>query len=139
MPELRSDNPSFVLHAIDQVKIENVCPTPLHHTSLHPTPSLCSRLTSNSDQSPRSQPTKSSSKSERQVSVVQMSITSNMVKSVLSSSKNPCVWDTNLPVLSSSLDRMLPRLGSWNWVRGLLLNLELFVEFASSVRLDSMR
>jgi hypothetical protein len=24
MPELRSDNPSFVLHAIDQVKIEDV-------------------------------------------------------------------------------------------------------------------
>jgi hypothetical protein len=34
---------------------------------------------------------------------------------------------------------MLPRLGSWNWVRGLLLSLESFVGFASSARLDSTR
>jgi hypothetical protein len=36
MPELRTDNPSFVLHAIDDVKYENVRPAvPL----LHLTPS----------------------------------------------------------------------------------------------------
>ena len=134
--KLKKDNPSFVLHGIEEVQYDEVsdlrrsifwhhlgvyltCPSPSWskvYTCKHRlsrTLSLCSSvwvqviaLTGRSVRYRRSRTTKCSSRLPGLESAAQTSITSIMVELEILSSVSLCVWDTSLAVWSSSSDRM---------------------------------